>query len=224
MTDHDNVPEWLDLTDEHTDEQWAAACEKVISDNEPTEEPGDPPIRANSITSCPLDPAWRHVDVFDPARRHDCIPPEAMRRVLEARRAPAGRNNPQTLDLVWELAVDDASVALLTDDTRSFDPGTPSHVHAECMVAAHHVHIDATAARLWGPGRSWLEIRIFVDGQLAGRGGSSGCSLGAGIGTDLPAVGRVGSTRLLVVDDARQAARRGFRATALRFRVELWQT
>jgi hypothetical protein len=160
----DGVPDWLDLTNEHTAEQWEAACDKVLRDNEPTEEPGDPPVRAGSIVTCPLDPSWRRLDVFVPARRHDLVPPEAIPRILEARRVP-GNQKLQTLDLVWEVADDDASIAPATDDPRSFDPHTPSHVHADCTIADHHVHIDATAARLWGPGRSWLEVRIFVDGH-----------------------------------------------------------
>jgi hypothetical protein len=43
------------------------------------------------------------------------------------------------------------------------------------------------------------EVRIFVDGVLAGRAGGCGCSLGAG-GWDLPAVARVGVSRAITVD------------------------
>jgi hypothetical protein len=132
---------------------------------------------------------------------------------------PSGEN-PQTLDRVWEVASDDASVAPLTDDPRSFDPDTPSHVHAECTIAAHRVHIDATAARLWALAEagsksesSWMASLPAAEGPAAAlseQGWEATCPLG--------------STHLLVVDDARQAERRGFSAAALRSRVELLRT
>lgn len=101
----DAQPDWLDLTDGHTEEQWVVAYEKVLRDNEPTEEPGDPPLRAGSIVTCPLDSGCRRLDVFAPVRRYDRIPPEATTRVLVARRTTAKRQNPRTLDLVWEVAL-----------------------------------------------------------------------------------------------------------------------
>jgi hypothetical protein len=54
-------------------------------------------------------------------------------------------------------------------------------------------------ARREQPGRSVREFRIFVDGELAGRGGQCGCSLGFG-GGDLPAVACVDSDLVVTVD------------------------
>jgi hypothetical protein len=46
----------------------------------------------------------------------------------------------------------------------------------------------------------YVEFRIFVDGQVGGRGGLCGTSLGFG-GRDLPAVARVGPYRATTVDE-----------------------
>ena len=54
-------------------------------------------------------------------------------------------------------------------------------------------------------GRSITEIRIFVDGRLAGRGGKCGCALGFGK-NDLPAVALLGGGQALTVDDVTDGA------------------
>lgn len=72
------------------------------------------------------------------------------------------------------------------------------HIHAETTIAMRLVHIDLVEITRGGPGRSITEMRIFVDGQLAGRGGSCGCSLGGG-GNDLPAVAVISESTILSV-------------------------
>jgi hypothetical protein len=67
------------------------------------------------------------------------------------------------------------------------------------VINNHVVHIDMVDVRKYGPGRSVREFRIFVDGELAGRAGECGCSLGFG-GGDLPAVARIDSDAVMTVD------------------------
>jgi hypothetical protein len=62
------------------------------------------------------------------------------------------------------------------------------------------VHVDELGASMWAPGQAYLEYRIFLDGALVGRGGRSGCSLGAG-GNDLPARALLPSGEVLVVKE-----------------------
>ena len=72
------------------------------------------------------------------------------------------------------------------------------HIHAETTIGERQVHIDLVKIIRGGPGRSVTEVRIFVDGELAGRGGSCGCSLGGG-GDDLPAVALISQSSVLSV-------------------------
>jgi hypothetical protein len=72
------------------------------------------------------------------------------------------------------------------------------HIHAETTIGERLVHIDLVKIIRGGPGRSVIEVRIFVDRELAGRGGSCGCSLGGG-GDDLPAVALVAPSNVLSV-------------------------
>jgi hypothetical protein len=81
-----------------------------------------------------------------------------------------------------------------------YSKGSPRLLHAETVIGGAHIHVDWAYARKHGPGRSITEIRIFVDGSLAGRGGQCGCALGFGKG-DLPAVALLGGGKALTVDD-----------------------
>jgi hypothetical protein len=72
-------------------------------------------------------------------------------------------------------------------------------MHAQTMLDGHRVHIDVLSATKYGPGRSYQECRIFVDGRLAGRGGDCGCSLGFGT-SDFPAVAAVGMDAAMTFD------------------------
>ena len=78
--------------------------------------------------------------------------------------------------------------------------GIARHLHAEAIIEGVRVHIDRVTATKYGPGRSFLEFRIFADGELVGRGGRCGCSLGGG-GSNLPAVGRIAANVAITVDD-----------------------
>jgi hypothetical protein len=83
---------------------------------------------------------------------------------------------------------------------------SPGHLHAGTIIEGVRLHIDRVAATKYGPGRSFLEFRIFTDGVLAGRGGRCGCSLGGG-GSDLPAVARVAAHLVITVEDAAEDGR-----------------
>ena len=88
----------------------------------------------------------------------------------------------------WHVAPDSGTGAEALD-----------HIHVEGSVDGHTVHVDRFHRERSRPGRSLIEIRIFVDGVLAGRAGMCGCSLGGG-GNDLPAIARVGPSRAVTVD------------------------
>jgi hypothetical protein len=112
--------------------------------------------------------------------------------------------------LDWELASDDAAFAPMTGAESGqpdwkFLAGSPRHLHAETDIDGARIHVDGVCARKHGPGRSITEIRIFVDGCLAGRGGKCGCALGFGKG-ELPAVALLGGGKALTVDDVTDGA------------------
>ena len=77
----------------------------------------------------------------------------------------------------------------------SVDPRTPVDIDGRTV----HVDWVSNSNQKGGPGRALTEFRVFVDGQLAGRGGEWGCSLGAG-GRDLPLVARIGADTALTLD------------------------
>ena len=151
---------------------------------------------------CPLEPSWRRWDMFGHHRFFD-LTPELERRVARARRQkpPEGA---RVVDATWRVARDDAGIAPPTEEATGRPPwkylaGCPCHIHADILVDGHSVHIDLCAATMFGPGRSWREVWIFVDGSLAGRAHRCGSSIGVG-GDTFPAVALVGSGALLTVD------------------------
>jgi hypothetical protein len=100
-------------------------------------------------------------------------------------------------DVSWETAFDynrrrDGDIGL--DDQLQ----AARHVHVSFELAGHHAHVDCVHANRGGPRSAFMEIRIFVDGELAGRGGTMGCSLGVS-SNSLPAVALVGDRHGLVV-------------------------
>ena len=102
-----------------------------------------------------------------------------------------------------------------------YSEGSPRHLHAETVIDGARIHVDWVYARKHGPGRSITEIRIFVDGRLAGRGGQCGCALGFGK-DDLPAVALLGGGKALTVDDVTAGA---LHAKAMpELLAELWCT
>ena len=144
---------------------------------------------------CPLGIAWREEwDAHITSRWTPGSPDDI--RVEQARKARVGRKM-KTIKLRWQIAPDDARYQP-PQKGSSFHPGYPRHRHTEFKVDDTVVHIDRIQVTKGGPGRSFKDIRIFVNGVQAGRGGFCGCSLGGG-GTDGPTVALVGPDKLLFV-------------------------
>jgi hypothetical protein len=220
----DEGPNWLDLTLDSTDEEIEAARRATFGEQtlgEPL--PAPPPRAALTIRACPLGREWRRWDMFNSPRYH-AVPDDARPAVDAAKKTKPIRHI-GLLALSWETAEDDASHVPMTSAESGepewrWETGSPRHRHAEADVDGRRVHVDWTHAHKHGPGRTITEIRIFVDGRLAGRGGRCGCSLGVG-GDDLPAVALIGSGRALSVDDVTDdASRKGF---APQLVAELWE-
>ena len=222
--EEDGGPDWLDLTLDSTDEEIEAARRATFGEQNLDEAQTAPPPRATAtIHECPLGREWRRWDMFNSPRYHT-VPDDARPAVDAARRAKPLRHL-GVVPLPWETAEDDASYVPMTaaesgEPEGRWEKGSPRHLHAEADVDGRRVHVDWTHAHKHGPGRTITEIRIFVDGRLAGRGGRCGCSLGVG-GDDLPAVALIGSGRALSVDDVTDdASRKGF---APQLVAELWE-
>jgi hypothetical protein len=152
--------------------------------------------------------------------------PEDRQRTIVAASAAKPSSHLGLVRLDWELARDDAAFDPMTS-TESGQPdwkyseGSPRHLHAETVIDGARIHVDWVYARKHGPGRSLTEIRIFVDGRLAGRGGQCGCALGFGK-DDLPAVALLGGGKALTVDDVTAGA---LHATTMpELLAELWCT
>ena len=142
--------------------------------------------------ACPLDPVWRTWSTG----QHFRIP-EAVRQRLEAGRRVAVGGRLAVLDVAWRLADDDARVAGTPPPPPSFRPGSPQHRHADVVAGGVGLHVDELSATADAPGRSYLEYRVFAGGELVGRGGTFGCSLGVG-GSDLPVRVAVGEVVLVI--------------------------
>jgi hypothetical protein len=132
--------------------------------------------------TCPLDPGWRLWTMFH--NRFDKVPPETAERINAARRAIAGQTVLSTYP-TWEIADDDACHEPMTieesgDVQWRFGATSPWHLHTELTVEGSVVHVDTCGATRYGPGSFWVETRIHVDGELRGRSGHCGCSLGGG--------------------------------------------
>jgi hypothetical protein len=207
MAEHpeeDDGPSWLDLTLDSTAEEIDAAALATFGSDQTA---GDEPMASlhppGAVDSCPLDRSWRRWDMFDAPKYWDV--PDGMQPSIDAARAAEPARHLGLVALAWELARDDASFEPMTSAESGqpdwkYEKGSPRHLHAETAIDGARIHVDWAYARKHGPGRSITEIRIFVNGQLAGRGGRCGCSLGFGKG-DLPAVALLGRGRALTVDD-----------------------
>lgn len=70
---------------------------------------------------------------------------------------------------------------LLSDGKRSDDKhhlrNSPAHLHTSLDICGRHLHIDFYAIAYSGPTSRLLEIRVFEDGLMIGRGGE--CAIGA---------------------------------------------
>ncbi len=163
----------------------------------------NPHLPPSGRLTCPMPAGWRQWDLGTYWR----CPARIQRRAEAARRAHLGPALPCP-HVRWELASDDASLMPLAfeenrGETWRWAPDTPSHIHTELRVAGHALHIDVVSATKYGPGRSYWEARIFVDGELAGRGGKGGSSLGGG-GSSLPAIAWIGDALVIQVFDDRR--------------------
>lgn len=220
----DEGPNWLDLTPDSTVEEIEVAWRATFGEAVPVEPQGTPPSReALAIHGCPLRPEWRRWDMFN-APRYQVVPEDAQPAVDAARRAEPVRHL-GLVPLAWEIADDDAAYAPMTtaesgEPEWRWDKGSPRHLHAETELDGRRVHIDWTHARKHGPGRTITEIRLYVDGRLAGRGGRCGSSLGAG-GSDLPAVALIGDGKAVSVDDVSGGELR--EGVLPQLVVELWE-
>lgn len=143
------------------------------------------------IRVCPLGDSWFEWDMFvTAATRLRFVPEGQKERCASARRTIPSVNRGR-VKLEWE----NPHVAGIAPTRSSI---SDRHMHAEVTIGARLVHIDVVRLVKGGPGRSIVEVRVFVDGELAGRGGSVGCSLGGG-GSDLPAVAAVSDSTVLTV-------------------------
>jgi hypothetical protein len=185
---------WLDLDENSTAEEVEAAYRNTFE--RAAARPQSLALRTPAvIQTCPLDARWRRWDMFgDRADDFRLLDPDDFGRCAAARQAkPVTHIGVVRLD--WEAAPDTES----RGESSRHPAGAPLHFHAEAMVDGVLVHVDLVDVRKEGPGRSIREVRVFVDGTLAGRGGRCGCSLGFG-GGDLPAVARIAPDRVLTVD------------------------
>jgi hypothetical protein len=143
------------------------------------------------IRACPLPAQWIKWDMLSrDEKNYRFVSEEQHARCEQARRTRPLRRLGR-VPLKWESADGKARPAVMTRLREG-------HIHAETTIATRLVHIDLVEITRGGPGRSITEVRIFVDGQLAGRGGSCGCSLGGG-GNDLPAVAVISGSTVLSV-------------------------
>lgn len=184
----DEEDPWLDPPDDATPEQIAEAYGEGV---QWTVQEGIESRAVRTIQACPLNEGWRLWDMFG-IDQHDFrwLTPDQRDRCSVSRNV-IPRKHLALLTLEWEVALDDARHKPVSE--------YPRHHHAETLINNHVVHIDVVDVRKYGPGRSVREFRIFVDGELAGRGGKCGCSLGFG-GGDLPAVARIDSDAAITVD------------------------
>jgi hypothetical protein len=146
---------------------------------------------------CPLNSRWREWDLGNCWR--DGLPSDAA-AIAERSDRVQGVRLLGDLNAHWTYAFDDPSrLALEAGNDLSSDWPWMSHIHTELVIDHRLIHIDWVSATKSGPGRSLLQVRIFIDGVFAGHGGSSGASIGSG-DNSLPAVALIGSTKALVVD------------------------
>ncbi len=152
------------------------------------------------ISDCPLARQWMDWDV-DTEKRFRLQGADERRQAVEAREARRGKQV-RRIRAEWEVAEDDASRGAPPEDI-DFEPGFPHHLHAQFDVETNLVHVDYVEAEFVSPPRRYVEIRIYVRGLLAGRGGSSSTSMGYAESAELPALALIGTELVLGVWDDR---------------------
>ena len=151
-----------------------------------------------SIRNCPMGSEWRNWDLSTEGRFRPSNPEERA-STEKAQKTKRGKRLKQ-IEVSWETAPDDVQYQPVPQDSH-FAKGSPCHLHTEFKVDDVLIHIDRLYANKYAPGRSYVEFRIFVNGTLAGRGGSAGSSLGGSGNSDLPAVALIGSDKIISVDN-----------------------
>lgn len=166
------------------------ARERQISQWSPAHPISAGTVAALALAECPLDPSWRDWDAMVPPLFS--VIPDADRLTCEAARHLTPLRHLGLIRLEWLSATPPINPESLMRSRR---------IHATVDIDGRMVHVDwaSNSNQRGGPGRALTEFRVFVDGQLAGRGGEWGCSLGAG-GRDLPLVARIGADTALTLD------------------------
>lgn len=147
--------------------------------------------------ACPLERNWHTWHLFNVSDRW---PQGAALARREAGLQLRGLRDLGEVILDWEIARDDPGrLAHERGGDQSINRLLSSHVHTETAIGGHEVHIDVITTGGFGPGRSLMEVHVFVDGLRESHAWEGGCALGIG-GRTLPAVARIGSRNALVVD------------------------
>lgn len=136
--------------------------------------------RTNTVRWCPLDQRWAKWDLLGGANDFVLLA-EHHHQTCEAARTRTPSRHLGELAIHWEHGAGSGLV------------------HGETIVNCVSVHVDMVTIDRSGPGRRIQEVRIFANGELCGRGGSFGSSLGGG-GGDLPAVGLIAAAIVVTAD------------------------
>ena len=128
----------------------------------------------------------------------ELLHPDQVRSSCELARKAKRVKRLRQLKVSWEPAPDNVDHPTISGP-GSHHKGGSTHLHAEFTVEQVLIYIDRLWGRGFGPGRCFTEFRIFVDGELAGRGGVAGASIGAG-NSDAPALALIGADKIMCVD------------------------
>lgn len=143
---------------------------------------GTPPQPPTSpAADCPLGTDWHRWDVLNAGARLSVLPTRNAPPVSASGGAPLKVQwSPPTLHFAGHR--------------------TLRHSHGEFDVMGIRVHVDWVTMDAWGPGRSLVEARVFVNGELRGYAAEGGCSLGSGTACYFPAVARISPGFAVTVD------------------------
>jgi hypothetical protein len=155
-----------------------------------------PPDRLRS--GCPLGDIWRAWDFLNVPHRE--LPFKSPRFNADVELG----EETELLTVTWERGPEDAlyrppTAAEGGGGKWRFEHGSPAHRHAEFGVDGRRVHLDCVSGTKYGPGRSWMEIVAFVEGECVAHGWSGGCSLGFGGSNNMPLVVRIHADAALQV-------------------------
>ena len=121
---------------------------------------------------CPLGLDWHRWDVLNAGARLAVLP---RRESL-----PASATDGYALPIEWGAP----------SEHRAGNRAA-RHLHGNITVEGVRLHVDWVVMDATGPGRSLVETRLFVDGELRAYAAEGGCSLGSGTACYFPAVARI---------------------------------